>query len=68
MSQPKCVAKVSDEVRLKLGVEKFYDDNGDLVVNLDFGDVLEIYEFEAVAYVPTAQNLADGIIPPKRHS
>jgi len=68
MSQPKSVAKISAEKAEELKVRIVKDADENIVVNLDFGDELEITEFTAIAYVPSAQNLADGITPPKRHS
>lgn len=68
MAQPKCVAKISEQKRQALGVPRVLDVKGNIVINLDYGDVLEITEFEAIAYLPTSQNVADGILPPKRHS
>lgn len=68
MSQPKCVAKISAEKAEELKVRIVKDADENIVINLDFGDELEITEFTAITYVPTAQNISDGITPPKRHS
>lgn len=68
MSQPKSVAKITQKTADELGVATFLDDYGNIVVNLDFGDVLSIADFEAIEYVPNKLNLSDGIIPPKRHT
>lgn len=68
MEIPKSVAKISEETLRVLGCKEVRDFNGDIVVNLSFGDILDVDKFEAITYLPTTESISDGITPPKRHS
>lgn len=68
MSIPKSVAKISPETASSLNIQPFYDADNNVVVDLDFGSILDVSEFQAIPYVASTQSLNDGIIPPKRHT
>jgi len=63
MANPKSVAKITEAVRVALGADRVLDATGNIVVNLDFGDVLETTQFTAIPFVPDA----NAIIPPPRN-
>lgn len=68
MAAPKSVFRINNATAAALGVTEFYDAAGNIVVNCDFGDDLLPSQVMVIEYVPTTQNAADGILPPKRHT